>query len=128
MAARDEDALICDLAQYYHVLDYEALGARLAATLAAGLPEESRSKMGLSGTKVTTGQMLLAIIADRLGWLVWAQTEDGRKGRNRPQSIVETLRGESTEDDKYESFSSGAAFEAARAELLHGNEVRTWQP
>ena len=127
MTARDEDALICDMAQYYHILDYEAIPCRLAATLAAGLPEESRSKMGLSGQRLSTERLLLATAADRLGWLVWAQTEDGRKGRNRPQSIVEALRGESKED-KYEAFSSGAAFEAARAALLRGNEVRTWQP
>lgn len=31
--------------------------------------------------------MLLADISDRLHWLQWAQTKDGRKGRNRPKPI-----------------------------------------
>lgn len=44
MIAADEDALVCDLAETYHILNYKALPLRLAATLAAGLPLYSRSK------------------------------------------------------------------------------------
>ena len=52
LIASDEDALICDFAQYYHVLDWHALPLRLAATLAAGLPETSRSLRKAAGRTV----------------------------------------------------------------------------
>lgn len=126
MAAKDEDALVCDFAQTYHIYDYTALPCRLAATLAAGLQPESRSKMALSGATATTEQMLLASIADRLGWLVWVQTKDGQKGRNRPESFVSILRGD-TKKEQFETYSSGTAFEAARAALIHRIEVSEWQ-
>ena len=42
MIATDEDSLICDLAQYYHVFDYRSMTVESVATLAAGLPEDSR--------------------------------------------------------------------------------------
>lgn len=35
----------------------------------------------------TRENMLLADIADSLHWLQWAQTKDGRKGRNKPRKI-----------------------------------------
>ena len=43
MLAADEDAVICDFAEVYHVLDLRALAPPLAATLAAGLPPDSRT-------------------------------------------------------------------------------------
>ena len=46
MAARDEDALVCDMAETYHIFDYRALPLFLAARLACGLREDSRSKCG----------------------------------------------------------------------------------
>lgn len=126
MAINDEDSLICDFAETYHILDYMALPCKLAATLAAGLPPGSRSMMGLAGAKIPVELMLEATIADRLGWLVWAQTKDGQKGRNRPESFVEILRGEKRKET-LESFGSAEAFEARRAILIHRIEVDEWQ-
>ena len=126
MAAKDEDALVCDFAETYHIYDYTAIPCRLAATLAAGLHPESRSKMALSNSTVTMEQLLLAIMADRLGWLVWAKTEDGRKGRNRPESITAILRGDN-QKEQFETYSSGSAFEAARAEIMRRIEVKKCQ-
>ncbi len=42
MITTNEDALICDLAETYGLLDYRAHGARLIATLAAGLRPGAR--------------------------------------------------------------------------------------
>ncbi len=42
MLAADEDALVCDLAETYGLLDYRAHGARLVATLAVGLRPYAR--------------------------------------------------------------------------------------
>ena len=49
MVASDEDALICDFAETYHILDYKALPLKLRATLASGLRDSSRSKLILHG-------------------------------------------------------------------------------
>lgn len=42
MADADEDALTCDLAEQYGLLDWRAHGARLVAALAAGLRPYAR--------------------------------------------------------------------------------------
>lgn len=112
MMAADKDALICDLAETYHVLDYRALPVKTLAALACGLGPESRSKRRLSGAEVDVNTLLLAIIADRLGLLFWAKTEDGVNGWNRPQSIAAKLLGQ-TPEGPVESYASGEDFNAA---------------
>ena len=47
MLALDEDALICDLAQVYGVLDHEALPPWKVAALAKGLSGGSRIKQAI---------------------------------------------------------------------------------
>lgn len=106
------------MAQYYHVYDYRGLPVSTLAALAAGLPAESRVMRKVSGSKLTPEQTLLAAIADRLGLLVWMQTKDGHKGRNRPKSILSELTRDETEAP--ESFASPADFEAERERLLRG--------
>ena len=91
MVGLDEDALTCDFAEVYHVLDWRALPARTAATLAMGLGQESRIMRQLSGVPVTIQTLLLAAIADALHVLVWQNTKDGAKGRNKPTLIAEKL-------------------------------------
>ena len=50
--------------------------------------------MALSGQKLTLEQTLLAKISDDLAFIAWAQTEDARKNRNRPKSVLQELLGE----------------------------------
>ena len=65
--------------------------------------------------------MLLAGISDRIGQLVWMNSEDGRKNINRPDSILDILLGkEKKEERKIRSFDSGAEFEAARLRIING--------
>ena len=45
----DEDALICDLAETYHIYDYRSLPVKLVATLSAGLRDDSRIKLKAAG-------------------------------------------------------------------------------
>ena len=66
----------------------------MAAIYAKGLRENARIKMKLAGVKVTLEDMLLASIADHTKLLTWMQTEDARKGRNRPKMILPRLLGE----------------------------------
>lgn len=114
MIATDRDALACDMAETYGVFDIQALPVATLAALAVGLRDDSRIKMRLSGAKVPQTVILLAAAVDRLSMLVWMQSEDGRKGTNRPQSLVKLLSGETekTENHKPRAFASSTDFEA----------------
>ena len=107
------------MAQTYGVFDLEALPAKTLAALAVGLPGDCRVKRKLSGAKVDDLTLLLSMIIDRLGVLVWMHSEDARHGRNRPASLVEKLLAKDTprrgDRDELETFESGDAFLTARA-------------
>lgn len=119
MLTTSETALICDFAEYYHVLNWQELPLKTAAALAAGLREDSRSMMAMSKSKVTQDTLLKAMMVDRLSLLAWMKTKDAEKNRNRPSSVVELLtRPEPVRET--ESFDSGAEFEAEREKLLKG--------
>lgn len=110
--------LICDFAETYHIYDYQALPVQYAATLAIGLGDNSRTKIKLRDQKVPTDTLLLATIADRLSLLVWFQTEDGHKNRNRPKSFLDALLERKTDNqDKVMAFSTGEELEAALAKF-----------
>lgn len=119
MAAAAPDELVCDMAETYHVLDWPALGLPLAATLAGGLRDTSRTRMALSHTPVPTDTLLLGEITDTLHWLAWTKTKDGQKGRNRPTPVLDTLLG-TAPTRKATGFATAADFEAARADILRG--------
>lgn len=55
--------------------------------------------------------MLLAIIADRLGILVWHNTKDGKKGRNQPKSLFKDLTEEKKPKEELETFQTAEDFE-----------------
>lgn len=118
MISVDRNALICDMAETYHIYDLRGLPARTLATLAFGLRADSRIKMRLSDQQLRVNTILLAAIADRLGLLVWAQTEDGRRARNRPQSIIDALTGA---EDAPQGYSTPEEFEAERRRIINGN-------
>ena len=120
MIAADEDALICDFAETYHVYDYKALPVSYAAALACGLGPDSRIKMVISGIKIPTDVALQAAIIDRLSLLLWMQTEDGAKGRNRPKSLLDELTREKQEN-QVAAFASGDEFVRMWA-MLAGKE------
>ena len=121
MISEDEDALICDLAETYHILDYRGLRPTLAAVLSFGLPETSRIKTRLSGNPARLDYLMQATGIDYLALLTWFKTEDGRKGRHRPKSFVEALSGRK-KNNETQSFSTVEAFEAARARILGKDE------
>lgn len=119
MLATDEDALICDFAETYHVLDWRGLPLHLAATLAAGLRQNSRSKSAASGCKAPFDTVLLALISDRLRGIEWMLSADGRTGRNRPAMLAQALLedGNGAESDVV-GFATGEEFEAARKRFI----------
>lgn len=102
------------------MLDWRALPLRLAATLAAGLPEESRSRMKLCGQKVPLRIQLLALNADALHRLEWRMF--GPAGSKQPPSVLADLLDlpEARPGGDVQSYDSPEEFEAARAAILEG--------
>ena len=119
MIRLDEEALICDLAETYQIYDYKQLPPTRVAVFVRGLRDDSRIKLKLSGQVVPIDTLLLAGISDKLSTLVWFQTEDGQKGRNRPTMLTSLLTSHKTETSKdVISFNSGEDFAKARNRLI----------
>lgn len=119
MLATDEDALICDFAETYHVLDWRGLPLHLAATLAAGLRQNSRSKSKASGCKAPFDTVLLALICDKLAGIEWMLSSNGRNGTKHPVMLAPTLIAEASEDtSSVIGFATGEEFELAKKRFL----------
>lgn len=116
---QDRDSLTCDFAEYYHLTDWEGLPVQTLAALASGLPPYARSKQTITGQKVSDETLLLALLADRVGMIAWMMTEDGARGRNRPESLFQLLSGQKQDEEpEFTVYQSGDEFEAARQEIL----------
>lgn len=121
MIATDEDALICDLAETYHIYDYRALPPYRVAALACGLREDSRIKQQLTGRYYPPAGELLLLLYDRVNWLRWAKTRDGAKGENYPESLYAKCMGLVEEDTgSVMSFDSGDDFEEMLQRIKRG--------
>lgn len=110
------DELTCDMVEEYGVFDIKRLPARLAATLAVGLRDNSRVKRAKTGTKYDDNTILLAYCADLLAWLKWSRTEDGINNVNQPDSILEVYLGKpkmAKGNKKMIVFESPEAFDRA---------------
>jgi hypothetical protein len=119
MIGLDEDSLICDLAETYHIFNYREYPVSLIATLANGLRKDSRIKQKLSGQDVTMDSLLNACILDELRFISWSKTKDASKNKNRPKSVAKSLLGLDKKKDKtHITFSTCEEFEKARRELL----------
>ena len=115
MIAEDEDALFCDFAETYHILDFYALPVGTAARLAAGLRDNSRIKTKINGLNEPMEIFLLAEMVDTLHYLLWAKTKDGEKNRNRPKRLSEMMIHKEKENA---GFSSIDEFNAVRNRIL----------
>ncbi len=121
MIRKDEDALICDLAETYRIYDYRQLPLLQVAVFAYGLRDDSRIKKIISNQTASLDTLLFASMVDRLSLSLWLQTKDGQKGVNRPKSIVDQLTKpdkEERDEREYLVFESGEDFENYRKKLL----------
>ncbi len=91
MIELNEDALICDFAETYHIYDYRSLPLRVAATLSAGLRENSRIKLLAANSVVSQDTLLLAMIADRIELFRYSFSD---KNNERPVLLTDKLLGE----------------------------------
>lgn len=105
----DEDALICDFAETYHITDYTELPAIKAAILATGLREDSRIKMKAAGRLMPLDTILAAAAVDELKILIYQ-----RSGQSAPSLITPLLVDRIGKDDSY-GFDTGEDFDAAWA-------------
>ena len=113
------------MAQYYHIYDYRAVAPCLVSLLFFGLGESSRSWRALNGVKVPIELQLQAMMVDCLSLLVWQNSADGQKGRNRPNLITPMLTGKGKEkDNNIQTFATGKEFEEERERRLnYGNRI-----
>ena len=125
MIVTDEDALICDLAETYHIYDYRRLPVLKVAVFSLGLRQNSRIKMIMSGNRITLEESLIGCCVGLLMQLAWQKTKDGSKGTNVPQSILEKLLGidERKSESDTQTFSSGEEFLRERNRLLGKEET-----
>lgn len=86
----------------------------LVGVLCFGLHDNSRIKMKISGSKLTTEQTFLAMMVDSLNFIAWTKTEDARKNRKRPKSIIESLR---NRDKECKGFRTIEEFERTLQQL-----------
>jgi len=107
--------MICDLAQYYHVMNYEELSPDIVAALLSGLPHDSRIYRKIRNEKYSLQENLLMRILDELQILVWLNTKDAKTGVNFPKSVYDSFHPSEkiTSKDEPEQFESTADFDKA---------------
>ena len=113
----DRTAVICDMAETYHIYDLRLLPARTVAMLACGLKADSRIKTEMAGVKASPPSILLsAMIVDELrairhGWF-------GEK--NKPPVYVTDIMENGIADDEPVGFASGEEFEKEWQRRIEG--------
>ncbi len=120
MIATDRDALICDLAETYGIYDMRALPVSTLAALAAGLRDNSRIKIKMSGVRTDQETLLLAMAVDNLRFLSWTKTKAAQSGNDRPKSIAQALLGQVEKKTPNVAYGSGEEFDAAWKRLTGG--------
>lgn len=116
MINTDENALICDFAETYNIYDYRSLPVKTVAALSVGLRANSRIKMKINGQELQTEELLLSAIVDRLSMLVWMNTKDAQKGKNKPELLIKPKE----DKDELIGFECGSDFEKVRERILRG--------
>ena len=114
MIGHDEDALICDMAETYHIYRFDDFDAGYIATLAAGLRDNARIVKKITGCDLSMAELLAAVTADNLTVL-----NHGLAGeKKRPRLFTEKLSLGVKEEKK--GFASGAEFDVWRRSILKG--------
>ncbi len=115
MLSVDRNAVICDLAETYHIFDYRQLSPKLVATLVVGLRDDSRIKMKFTDNVISFNQIIMVSILDHLKMLVWLNSDEGSKGTNKPKSLLKELL---KDKEDTQTFSSPEEFEQERRRIL----------
>lgn len=113
MYAADRDALICDMAEIYHIYDVWSIPVSLFATLACGLRSNSRIKMRMAGYSYIPPEVGLFAIHDILAQ-VFAKEESA------PVSLIGMRYGEEEKKSKYSGFDTTEEFDEWRRGMIGG--------
>lgn len=120
MITLDEEALICDLAETYHIYNYRELRPSLVGVLACGLREDSRIALKQAGLNVSPENMMLAMIIDKLEIQSHQLARlSGIKHLPKPVSLVDALRNKKKKDSNI-TFDSGEGFDKEWMKLTGG--------
>ena len=120
MIALDEDALICDMAETYHIFEMEQFPVEYIATLAVGLRDDARIKLKASGLSRDINTILLARIADNTAINCYLKTKDAQTGKNPPKSTLKIICPELDEGSHARQFETGEDF-LAEWRRINGN-------
>lgn len=112
----DRDALICDLAETYHVLDYKAVPIMTLATLCAGLHDDSRIKTRMMGITRIAPSFALVRAADLLAIINYSLAAE--KGAEKPTLYQDIMMGKQQKKTT-SGFASIEEFEEARKRILN---------
>ena len=106
-----EDALVCDLAEYYGIYDYRQFSLRYIATLAVGLRADSRVKGYINGIEQPPVGITLVQMLDAIQYFAYAMAG----GKEAPKSALNAyLTAKKTTD----GYDTGEDFENAREAIL----------
>ena len=121
MIMTDRDALLCDLAETYHIYDFNDFRPSKLAIFAAGLRDDSRIRLKMAETNYMSHTAMLAKMTDTMTLIHYYFT--AKQGDPAP-SLVTDLMYQDRKIDKggeYMTYSSGKAFlEAWNEEVKHG--------
>lgn len=115
MLSEDRDAVICDLAETYHILDYKSVPAQTLAILCAGLRDDSRIKLHMAGFNHVPDVFTNTHISDELTLIRYFLTGSQKD----PPLYQDIMRGKRKQNNTV-GYSSPEEFLEARKRLLHG--------
>lgn len=104
----DRDALICDLAETYHVLDYRTVPVGTLATLCAGLHDDSRIKLKIMNLHRIAPAFVGVRIADTLTMILHCLA-----GSKKKPKLYQEIMSEKQEKKKAAGFATIEEFEEA---------------
>lgn len=111
----DRTAVICDLAETYHIYSMEQLPMRMVATLACGLKADSRIMTKMAGVKVSPPLLLLgALIVDEIRALRFGLAGDKT---TKPVFVTE-LMADGLPEKELKGFSTVEDYEEARRKII----------
>lgn len=107
------------MAETYHIYDMKQFSPVYISILVRGLSVNSRVAIAESDKLVGLDTFMMASVLDELRVIIWQNTKDAQKGRNRPKSITQSLlrKNEKPKVTVYKTFDD---FLEARERIMKG--------
>lgn len=112
--------MICDLAETYHIYNYEQLPVEKVAVFVCGLREKARvwQKFG----QHDFDRELLTLIYDKINWIAWTKTESAHNGQAPPDLLFPKLFPDiKKNNDDTVGFKSAEDFNKEWEKIANGN-------